>query len=68
MIGRVVDALGRPIDGKGPIHTTQSRPIEYPAPGIADRKSVKEPLQTGIKAIDGKAAGKGPGDYREALF
>ena len=51
MIGRVVDALGRPIDGKGPIHTTQSRPIEYPAPGIADRKSVKEPLQTGIKAI-----------------
>ena len=52
MIGRVVDARGRPIDGKGPIHTTQSRPIEYPAPGIADRKSVKEPLQTGIKAID----------------
>ena len=52
IIGRVVDALGRPIDGKGPIHTTQSRPIEYPAPGIADRKSVKEPLQTGIKAID----------------
>lgn len=52
MIGRVIDALGRPIDGKGPIHTTQSRPIEYPAPGIADRKSVKEPLQTGIKAID----------------
>lgn len=52
MIGRVVDALGRPIDGKGVIHTTQSRPIEYPAPGIADRKSVKEPLQTGIKAID----------------
>lgn len=52
MIGRVVDALGCPIDGKGPIHTTQSRPIEYPAPGIADRKSVKEPLQTGIKAID----------------
>ena len=52
MIGRVVDALGRPIDGKGPIHTTQSRPIEYPAPGIGDRKSVKEPLQTGIKAID----------------
>lgn len=52
MIGRVVDALGRPIDGKGPINTTQTRPVEYPAPGIADRKSVKEPLQTGIKAID----------------
>ena len=40
MVGRVVDALGRPIDGKGPIETTQTRPIEYPAPGIADRKSV----------------------------
>lgn len=52
MIGRVVDALGRPIDGKGAINTTQTRPIEYPAPGIADRKSVKEPLQTGLKAID----------------
>lgn len=52
MIGRVVDALGRPIDGKGVINTTQTRPVEYPAPGIADRKSVKEPLQTGIKAID----------------
>ena len=52
MIGRVVDALGRPIDGKGPISTTQNRPIEYPAPGIADRKSVHEPLQTGLKAID----------------
>ncbi len=52
MIGRVVDALGRPIDGKGPINTTESRPIEFKAPGIADRKSVHEPLQTGLKAID----------------
>ena len=52
MIGRVVNALGQPIDGKGPIRTTESRPVEYPAPGIADRQSVKEPLQTGIKAID----------------
>jgi len=52
MIGRVVDALGRPIDGKGPIDSKENRPIEYPAPGIADRKSVHEPLQTGIKAID----------------
>ncbi|WP_182187945.1 F0F1 ATP synthase subunit alpha [Pectinatus frisingensis] len=52
MIGRVVDALGRPIDGKGPINSTENRPVEYPAPGIADRKSVHEPLQTGIKAID----------------
>ena len=52
MIGRVVDALGRPIDGKGAIQTTETRPVEYPAPGIADRKPVKEPLQTGLKAID----------------
>lgn len=52
MIGRVVDALGRPIDGKGPINTTETRPVEYNAPGIADRKSVHEPLQTGLKAID----------------
>ncbi len=52
MIGRVVDALGRPIDGKGPIDAKEFRMIESPAPGIADRKSVHEPLQTGIKAID----------------
>ena len=52
MIGRVVDAIGRPIDGKGEIKTTQMRPVEFQAPGIADRKPVKEPLQTGIKAID----------------
>jgi len=52
MIGRVVDALGRPIDGKGPIQTEKFRPVEFKAPGIADRKSVHEPLQTGLKAID----------------
>lgn len=52
MIGRVVDALGRPIDGKGAIETTEFRPVENRAPGIADRKSVHEPLQTGIKSID----------------
>jgi F-type H+-transporting ATPase subunit alpha len=52
MVGRVVNAIGQPIDGKGPIETTEFRPIEYRAPGIADRQSVKEPLQTGIKAID----------------
>jgi F-type H+-transporting ATPase subunit alpha len=52
MIGRVVDALGRPIDGKGAINTSESRPIEYPAPGILQRQSVNEPLMTGIKAID----------------
>lgn len=52
MVGRVVNALGQPIDGKGPIHTTEFRPVEFLAPGIADRQSVKQPLQTGIKAID----------------
>lgn len=52
IIGRVVDALGQPIDGKGPIETTEMRPIESQAPGIIERKSVSVPLQTGIKAID----------------
>ncbi len=52
MIGRVVDALGRPIDGKGAIKTTETRPVEFRAPGIADRQPVKQPLQTGLKAID----------------
>ncbi len=52
MIGRVVDALGRPIDGKGDINTTESRLIESPAPGIIERRSVYEPMQTGITAID----------------
>ena len=52
MIGRVVNALGQPIDGKGPITAEEYRPIEAPAPGILDRQPVKQPLQTGIKAID----------------
>ena len=52
LIGRVVDALGRPIDGKGPIAATEFYPIERIAPGVVDRQPVKEPLQTGIKAID----------------
>jgi F-type H+-transporting ATPase subunit alpha len=52
MVGRVVNALGQPIDGKGPIHTTEFRPVEFLAPGIAARQSVKQPLQTGVKAID----------------
>ena len=52
MIGRVVNALGEPIDGKGRISATEWRPIECPAPGIIERKSVSVPLQTGIKAID----------------
>ena len=53
MVGRVVNALGEPIDGKGPIKTEKFGPIERVAPGVIDRKSVHEPLQTGIKAIDG---------------
>jgi F-type H+-transporting ATPase subunit alpha len=53
MLGRVVNALGQPIDGKGPIATTEFLPIERIAPGVVDRQPVKEPLQTGLKAIDG---------------
>ena len=52
LLGRVVNPLGQPIDGKGPVETTKTRPIEAAAPGVMDRKSVDEPLQTGIKAID----------------
>ncbi len=52
MLGRVVDALGRPIDGKGAIEHEAMRPVEFHAPGIADRQPVKQPLQTGLKAID----------------
>jgi F-type H+-transporting ATPase subunit alpha len=52
MLGRVVNALGQPIDGKGPIVTSQFLPIERIAPGVVDRQSVKEPIQTGLKAID----------------
>jgi F-type H+-transporting ATPase subunit alpha len=52
MVGRVVDALGRPVDGLGPIQTSKTRKVEIVAPGIIKRQPVKEPLQTGIKAID----------------
>ncbi|WP_227762534.1 F0F1 ATP synthase subunit alpha [Zhaonella formicivorans] len=52
LIGRVVNALGQPIDGKGPITTNKFRPVESPAPGVIYRKSVHQPLQTGLKAID----------------
>ncbi|UHA75662.1 F0F1 ATP synthase subunit alpha [Paenibacillus sp. 481] len=52
LLGRVVNPLGEPVDGKGPLNTTEFRPIESPAPGVIDRKSVHEPMQTGIKAID----------------
>src|SRR5690606_37603448 len=52
LLGRVVNPLGQPLDGKGPINTTAFRAVESPAPGVIDRKSVHEPMQTGIKAID----------------
>jgi F-type H+-transporting ATPase subunit alpha len=52
LVGRVVNALGLPVDGKGPIDAKEFRPIERYAPGVVDRRSVKEPLQTGIKSID----------------
>ena len=52
LIGRVVNPLGQPVDGLGEIRTNKTRPIEYPAPGVMQRKSVNEPLQTGLKAID----------------
>jgi F-type H+-transporting ATPase subunit alpha len=52
LLGRVVDPLGNPLDGGGPITTEETRPLEFKAPGVVDRQPVKEPLQTGIKAID----------------
>src|SRR5699024_2093104 len=52
LLGRVVNPLGQPSDGKGAVETTKNRPIEAPAPSIMDRQEVHEPLQTGIKAID----------------
>ncbi len=52
LIGRVVNSLGAPLDGLGELHTTETRPIESPAPGVIDRKSVSKPMQTGIMAID----------------
>jgi F-type H+-transporting ATPase subunit alpha len=52
LLGRVVDPLGNPLDGVGPIETSETRPLEFKAPGVVERQPVKEPLQTGIKAID----------------
>ncbi len=52
LLGRIVDPLGNPLDGKGPIHTTETRPIEHKAPGVVQRQPVKEPMLTGLKAID----------------
>src|SRR3954462_7265142 len=53
LLGRIVSPLGVPLDGKGEINTSESRPAEFKAPGVAQRQPVKEPMQTGIKAIDG---------------
>src|SRR4026207_2079551 len=62
LVGRVVNALGEPIDGKGPIQSDKFYPVERLAPGVVDRQPVKEPLQTGIKAIDSMIPiGRGPG-------
>src|SRR6202030_2184696 len=52
LLGRIVDPLGNPLDGKGEIHTTESRPAEHKAPGVVQRQPVKEPMLTGLKAID----------------
>jgi F-type H+/Na+-transporting ATPase subunit alpha len=52
LLGRIVDPLGRPLDGKGPIHTTETRPVEHKAPGVVQRQPVTEPMLTGLKAID----------------
>src|SRR5918911_2512206 len=52
LLGRIVDPLGRPLDGKGEINTTETRPAEFKAPGVVKRQPVKEPMQTGLKAID----------------
>src|SRR5947208_5380022 len=53
LLGRIVDPLGNPLDGKGEIQTSETRPAEFKAPGVVQRQPVKEPLQTGLKAIDG---------------
>src|SRR6478672_7768815 len=61
LLGRVVDALGNPIDGKGPLKTTKTAPIERVAPGVIYRKSVSQPVQTGYKAVDSMVPiGRGP--------
>ena len=53
LLGRMVDPLGRPLDDKGEVNTSQTRPAEFKAPGVVQRQPVKEPMQTGIKAVDG---------------
>src|ERR1043166_1859648 len=68
LLGRVVDALGNPIDGKGPLKTTQTAPIERVAPGVIYRKSVSQPVQTGYKAVDSMVPiGRGPREDRQSV-
>src|SRR3546814_16284209 len=67
LLGRVVDALGNPIDGKGPIEATERRRVEVKAPGIIPRKSVHEPMQTGLKAIDALIPKIGRASCRERV-
>src|SRR5207248_25202 len=52
LLGRIVDPLGNPLDGKGDIHTEDTRPAEFKAPGVVQRQPVKEPMATGVKSID----------------
>jgi hypothetical protein len=68
LLGRVVDALGVPVDGKGPISTTKSRPVERIAPDVTTRQGVDTPVQTGIKAIDGMIPVENVQDPREAWW
>jgi F-type H+/Na+-transporting ATPase subunit alpha len=64
VIGRVIDPLGQPLDDKGPVSTTRTRPLETQAPGVVQRQPVSQPLQTGIKAIDGLIPiGKGQREF-----
>ena len=64
LLGRVVDALGNPLDGKGPIDAAATAPIEKVAPGVIERKSVDQPVQTGLKSIDSMVQiGRGPVSY-----
>src|SRR6201989_269550 len=63
LLGRIVDPLGRPLDGKGDINTSEMRPAEFKAPGVVQRQPVKEPMQTGLKAIDSMIPlGRGQGE------
>ena len=68
MLGRVVDALGNPIDGKGPIQSDTRQRIELKAPGIIPRKSVHEPMQTGLKSVDSLVSNSATRENRPFLY